>query len=200
MAALGLAEEMSISTRRGDRGETDLLFGCRIAKNHPRLQALGDVDEFNAALGLLRVHAKTEETAAVCAEAQRRLIDLMGELATPPGEEARYASSHASRVISAAEVAGLDDWVSRLEGSGVIRFEGWALPGAAGSVAGAQADMARAVCRRAERAVNDLADTDLAVPNAEIARYLNRLSDVLWLLARWEEAGRDLHRPGAKSG
>lgn len=179
---------MSIATRRGDRGETDLLFGCRIAKNHPRLQALGDVDELNAALGLLRVHAATEEAAAVCAEAQRCLIDLMGELATPPGEEARYAGSHAGRVISAAEVAGLDDWVGRLEGSGAIRFEGWALPGAAGCVAGAQADMARAVCRRAERSVNDLAGGELAAPNAEIPRYLNRLSDVLWLLARLEEA------------
>ncbi len=179
---------MSIATRRGDQGETDLLFGCRLAKNHPRIHALGDVDELNAALGLLRVHARTAEVVEVCAAVQRQLIDLMGELATPPGQEARYAATH-PRVIGAAEVAWLDGWVSRIEGGEAIKFEGWALPGAAGSVAGAHADLARAVCRRAERAVNDLAGTDQAVPNGEIPRYLNRLSDVLWLLARLEEAG-----------
>ncbi len=184
---------MSIATRRGDQGQTDLLFGCRISKNHPRLHALGDVDELNAALGLLRVQARTEESGALCADAQQHLIHLMGELATPPGEETRYAATH-PRTIGAAEVAWLDDWVRRLEGSGEISFQGWALPGAAGSLAGAHADLARAVCRRAERMINDLSGTPQALPNADIPRFLNRLSDVLWLLARFEE-----HRAGISS-
>lgn len=177
---------MSIATRRGDQGETDLLFGCRLAKSHPRIHALGDLDELNAALGLLRVHARTEAALSVGAETQRRLIDLMGEVATPPGQEARYAATH-PRTVGEADVAWLDDWVRKLEAEGALQFEGWALPGAAGSKAGAFADFARAVCRRAERAVSDLAGTELAVPNPEVARFLNRLSDVLWLLARWEE-------------
>ncbi len=177
---------MSIATRRGDQGETDLLFGCRLPKSHPRIHALGDLDELNAALGLLRVHARTAAALSVCVEAQRWLIDLMGEVATPPGQEARYAATH-PRTVGAAEVAWLDDWVRRLEVGGALKFEGWALPGAAGSVAGAHADLARAVCRRAERSVSDLAGSALAVPNADIPRFLNRLADVLWLLARWEE-------------
>jgi cob(I)alamin adenosyltransferase len=177
---------MSIATRRGDLGETDLLFGHRISKKHPRIHALGEVDELNAALGLLRVHALQTETRELCAATQRRLIDLMGELATPPGLEQRYVQTH-SRIIQPEDVAQLDERVAWLEANGALKFEGWALPGAAGSVSGAHADLARAICRRAERSVTDLAGTEQAVPNAEIGRFLNRLSDVLWLLARWEE-------------
>ena len=76
--------------------------------------------------------------------------------------------------------------MTRLEKDAGLRFEDWALPGAAGSLAGAHADLARAVCRRAERAINGLGG-EAALPNTEIARFLNRLADVLWLLARWEE-------------
>ena len=177
---------MSIATRRGDSGETDLLFGSRISKHHPRVHALGEVDELNAALGLIRVHARRAETCEVCAQVQRWLIDLMGEIATPPSAEKRYAETH-PKTIGAPDVAWLDGWVEELEQSGTLRFEGWVLPGAAGSIAGAQADLARTVCRRAERTLVELGSTELAVPNPEILRFLNRLSDLLWLLARWEE-------------
>ena len=177
---------MSIATRRGDQGETDLLFGHRITKKHPRIHALGDVDELNAALGLLRVHARRPETTETCAQVQRWLIDLMGEIATPPGLEARYAQTH-SHTIGPTEVAWLDEKVAFLEAHGALKFEGWALPGAAGSLSGAHADMARTIARRAERIIIELGGTDLAIPNPELPRFLNRLSDVLWLLARWEE-------------
>jgi len=177
---------MSIATRRGDQGETDLLFGHRITKKHPRIHALGDVDELNAGLGLLRVHAKTELSTEVCAQVQRWLIDLMGEIATPPGLEERYSQTH-PHTIGSAEVAWLDEKVKYLEDHGALQFEGWALPGAAGSIAGAHADLARTICRRAERTLIDLSGTEQAVPNPELTRFLNRLSDVLWLLARWEE-------------
>ncbi len=177
---------MSIATRKGDQGETDLLFGHRITKKHPRIHALGDVDELNAALGLLRVHSQIPLTTDLCAQVQRWLIDLMGEIATPPGLEERYAKTH-SHTIGSPEVEWLDQQVKFLEDNGAMKFEGWALPGAGGSIAGAHADMARTICRRAERTLIELAGTELAVPNPELPRFLNRLSDVLWLLARWEE-------------
>lgn len=177
---------MSITTRRGDSGETDLLFGCRVKKSYPRIDAIGGVDELNAALGLLRVAGRTEYVKREVPRVQLNLIALMGELATPPGEEARYASSHPQR-ISADSVDHLDALVHDLEAAGALKFKGWALPGAEGSLSGAHADLARTVCRRAERTVVLLDGTPEAVPNAEIVRYLNRLSDVLWLIARLEE-------------
>ena len=177
---------MSIATRKGDQGQTDLLFGCRLAKSHPRVHALGAVDELNAALGPLRISAAREETQQIIPQVQRWLIELMGELATPPGDEARYAATHPER-ISTASVVRLDEWVAKLEAGGALKFKGWALPGEAGVMSGAYADLARVACRRAERNVIDLKDTADEVPNEDIMRFLNRLSDVLWLLARWEE-------------
>lgn len=177
---------MSITTKRGDKGSTDLLFGHCVLKSHPRIHALGATDELNAALGLVRVTAKQDIVTENVPKFQMELIALMGELATPPGEEERYAKTHTQR-IDTASVERLDVLVKTLEEQGALKFEGWALPGAGGSLSGAHCDVARTVCRRAERSVMDLADTSDAVPNAEIVRYLNRLSDVLWLMARIEE-------------
>ncbi len=176
---------MSITTRKGDSGETDVLFGCRLAKSHPRVHALGAVDELNAALGPLRVSARREATRECVAVVQPWLITLMGELATPPGQESRYAATHP--VFDAAKTVWLDERIAWLEGAGALQFRGWALPGEAGVLSGAFADVARTVCRRAERAVIDLIGTPEEVPNPELVRFLNRLADVLWLLARWEE-------------
>lgn len=178
--------QMSITTKRGDKGNTDLLFGHCVLKNHPRIHALGAVDELNAALGLVRVTAKTEIVLENTSKFQMELISLMGELATPQGEEARYRKTHPQQ-IDVSCVERLDELVKALEAGGALKFEGWALPGAGGSLGGAYCDVARTVCRRAERAVMDLHGTDDAVPNEEIVRYLNRLSDVLWLMARMEE-------------
>jgi cob(I)alamin adenosyltransferase len=176
---------MSIATRRGDGGETDLLFGCRLSKSHPRVHALGSVDELNAALGPLRVAALREETRDIVRTVQPWLISLMGELATPPGLEEKYTATHPP--FDTAKVAFLDECVAKLEAGGALKFKGWALPGEAGVMSGAYADLARVACRRAERHVVDLCGTEQEVPNAEIRRFLNRLADVLWLLARWEE-------------
>ncbi|MFO1486473.1 MAG: cob(I)yrinic acid a,c-diamide adenosyltransferase [Verrucomicrobiaceae bacterium] len=177
---------MSITTRKGDQGQTDLLFGCRLSKSHPRVHALGAVDELNAALGPLRVTALRQETKEVVSQVQPWLIGLMGELATPPGDELRYAEKHSER-ITTAQVTWLDEWVAKLEAGGALEIRGWALPGEAGVMSGAYADLARVACRRAERNVIDLEGTRDGLPNAEIVRFLNRLADVLWLLARWEE-------------
>ncbi len=185
---LALTCQMSITTRRGDQGNTDLLFGHCVLKNHPRIHALGAVDELNAALGLVRVTAKSEIVLTVVPLVQMELIALMGELATPHGEEERYSKT-SMKGIEAAHVERLDGLVAKLEEQGALKFEGWALPGAGGSLGGAHCDVARTVCRRAERSVMDLAGTEEDVPNREIVRYLNRLSDVLWLMARIEEKG-----------
>jgi cob(I)alamin adenosyltransferase len=177
---------MSITTRRGDTGDTDLLFGCRVKKSYPRIEAIGCVDELNAGLGLLRVTAKYELSQREVPVMQETLIALMGELATPVGQEERYALTH-PQCVTIESVTHLDELVRDLEAAGALQFKGWALPGAEGSLSSAHADMARTICRRAERAVVTLEDTTEAVPNMEIVRYLNRLSDVLWLLARMEE-------------
>lgn len=187
---------MSITTRQGDNGETSLLFGQRIPKSHPRIHALGAVDELNAALGLLRVTARKKEVGQAAAQLQRWLFTLMGELATPPGQEEKHARTHPD-FIDEAKIGFLDRWIARLEKEGCLQFQGWALPGEAGSLSGAHADFARTICRRAERQVADLELARLAPPNAEIPRFLNRLSDLLWLLARWEEKPESLGRDGA---
>lgn len=177
---------MSITTRKGDKGETDLLFGCRVQKDYPRIETIGCVDELNAALGLVRITATQAIVQREVPLIQPTLIALMGELATPVGQEERYAQTHPQRIT--VEVADhLDDLVRELEAAGGLKFKGWALPGEAGSLSGAHCDVARTVCRRAERSVVSLDGTPEAVPNPEIVRYLNRLSDVLWLMARVEE-------------
>jgi cob(I)alamin adenosyltransferase len=176
---------MSIATRRGDEGETDLLFGCRLSKSHPRVHALGAVDELNAALGPIRIAALKPETREVITTVQPWLIALMGELATPPGLEEKYSATH--KPFDSEKLTYLDEWVAKLEAGGALEFKGWALPGEAGVMTGAYADLARVACRRAERHVVDLVGSDQEVPNKDVGRFLNRLSDVLWLLARWEE-------------
>lgn len=177
---------MSITTRGGDQGTTSLLSGDRVLKNHPRIHALGAVDELNAALGLVRVTARTELVLENVPRFQLELIALMGELAAPPGGQVHFAEAR-SRRIDAACVERLDGLVGAMENRGPQKLEGWALPGEGGSLGGAHCDMARTICRRAERAVMDLHGTADAVQNAEIVKYLNRLSDVLWLMARVEE-------------
>ncbi len=173
---------MSICTKRGDTGETDLLFGQRVGKATERIHALGEVDELTAALGMLRVHARDSRTGEIAAQAQLWLIGLMGELATPTGREQRYTETHLQGVTP-EQVAWLGDWVTRLESEN-FTFTGWVIPGAAGEAGGAFADLARAVCRRAERSVVGLTEP---LPNADVVRFLNRLSDVLWLVARLED-------------
>ena len=178
----------SISTRRGDGGETDLMFGRRVGKDHPRVAACGAVDELNAALGLARVSAGGE-LGAFIAEVQADLIVLMGELATLPEDLGRYVEKGFER-FGDGRLAKLDALVERVEAAG-LTFEGWALPGAAGDSCAAQLDLARTVCRRAERSIAPLGEE----VDAGISRYLNRLSDALWLSAREREG--EVAREGA---
>jgi len=171
---------MSIATRTGDDGTTALMYGRRVGKADPRVEAFGTVDELNAALGLARAHAALPLVREELLAVQTQLVALMGELAVAPEDLARYHATEKYPKLEEGALAHLDAMVTMIERE-KIKFEGWATPGA--SVASAALDVARTVCRRAERRVVELS----AAENALAIRYLNRLSDVLWLMARYTE-------------
>jgi cob(I)alamin adenosyltransferase len=172
---------MSIITGRGDSGDTDLLFGKRIAKTSLRVEALGNVDELNAALGLARAAASDAGWITLIDGLQERLIGLMGQLACLPEDEARYQEKKFAALTS-ADLDWLVAEAHHYEAQG-IKFTGWARPGAEGSLARAGLDYSRAVARRAERSVLALHESGEPVP--EVVRlFFNRVSDLLWILAR----------------
>ena len=172
---------MSIITGRGDSGDTDLLFGKRIAKTSLRIEALGNVDELNAALGLARAASHDPGWIALIDRLQSLLVGLMGQLAYLPEDEARYlAKKYAA--LTPEDLVWIVKEAHQYEAQG-IQFTGWARPGADGSLARAGLDFARAVARRAERSVLALHASGEPVP--EVVRlFFNRLSDLLWILAR----------------
>jgi cob(I)alamin adenosyltransferase len=174
---------MSIITGRGDSGETDLLFGRRIAKTSLRIQALGAVDELNAALGVARASASQADWISLIDSIQERLVGLMGCLATLPDDLARYQEQKFPE-IGAADTEWIVQQAHLLESRGV-RFTDWARPGAEGSLARAQMDFARAVARRAERCVLALHESGEPVPE-NVRLFFNRVADLLWILARVE--------------
>lgn len=171
----------SIITGRGDDGETDLLFGKRIAKSSQRMAALGSVDELNAALGLARAASQHEEMVSIIDALQAQLIGLMGELACVPEDVERYAKKF-QQALRMEDVQRIEAIARDYESRG-IRFTGWAKPGAEGSLAKAGIDLARTIARRAEREVWLLHDSGEPV-SQPIRLYFNRLSDLLWILAR----------------
>jgi len=178
----GIVPAMSISTRTGDKGTTALMYGRRVAKTDARVEAYGAVDELNAALGLARASATPEFLRNNLLLIQTDLVTLMGELATAAEDLPRYAKDGYTLVTSAL-THKLDDLVKEIEAQSVS-FKGWATPGA--TMNSAALDVARTVCRRAERRVCALQEAG-QLHNAEIIVYLNRLADLLWLMARWEE-------------
>ena len=175
---------MSIITKRGDDGQTDLLYGERIAKVSLRVETIGVIDELNAAIGLARCHG-SESLSTELDWVQAKLVGLMGELAVLPKDLERYEKSEMAKV-TAEDVSELENRAQAIESAGVS-FEGWARPGASGSPSSAFLDLSRTVSRRAERRVLELcAHTELP----QVTLFLNRLSDYLWLLARREEGTR----------
>lgn len=170
---------MSIATRTGDCGTTSLMYNRRVVKHHPRVEAYGCVDELNAALGLARAAAPPASLGATLLEIQHDLVILMGELATAVDDLPRYVADGFKRVTPEL-TAKLDRAVADLE----TRHRapaGWTMPG--DTPLAAYLDLARTICRRAERRVCALEEAD-QLRNEEITVYLNRLADVLWLLAR----------------
>ncbi len=178
---------MSIATKTGDSGETSLMYGRRVPKSDPRVDAYGCVDEVNAALGMARVTASDSFTQDLLLSIQKELIPLMGELATAPEDLVRYAND-GYQLTSSAMVDRLTAVVDELETNKLLHYKGWAIPGS--TLVSAALDLARTTCRRAERRVALLAEQDGHV-NAEILRYLNRLSDLCWLLARYAEFNKE---------
>lgn len=177
---------MSIATKTGDSGTTALMYGRRVPKNHPRVEAYGTVDELNAALGMARATAEHDFVRDNLPVIQKDLITLMGELSVLPEDLPRYAKDGYS-LVTPAMTAKLDALVAEIESQN-ITFKGWATPGA--TLHSAALDVGRTICRRAERRVCALKESGVPV-NAEIIIYLNRLSDLLWLFARWVETKAD---------
>ena len=173
---------MSIVTKTGDSGTTALMYGRRVPKNHPRVEAFGAVDELNAALGMARAAARDEFVSGNLLSIQKNLVTLMGELGVLPEDLPRYARDGFG-LVTADMTGQLEKLVKEIEAQD-ITFKGWATPGATPS--SAALDLARTICRRAERRVCDL-NVAGDLKNPEIIIFLNRLGDLLWLFARWVE-------------
>jgi len=171
---------MSIVTKTGDQGETSLMYGRRVAKNDPRVEAYGSVDELTAALGIARAISNDKFVAEQIFAVQKDLINVMGELATLPEDRARYLKD-GFKVTDAQMVDRVTAVIVDLEKDKSLYPKDWVIPGA--TAVSAALDFARTTCRHAERQIATVND-----PNPEILRYLNRLSDLCWILARATEA------------
>jgi cob(I)alamin adenosyltransferase len=180
-----------IYTRGGDKGRTSLGDGTRVDKHHARVEAYGTVDEANAVIGLARLQVEGE-VAAMLARIQNDLFDLGGDLCIPPKEG--EAEGQALR-IQDSQVERLEREIDALNAE-LQPLNSFVLPG--GTPAAAWLHLARTVVRRAERATTRLAEAEAVNPAA--VRYLNRLSDHLFVLARWTNgkgSGDVLWKPGA---
>ena len=173
---------MSIATRTGDDGTTGLLYGQRVPKDHPQIEAIGAFDELNVALGAAKSLLNDAPTRELLAALQKNLVALMGELACAEADLARYAASKFAK-ISFDDVQRLDAAVAALEARG-LKFDGWATPGA--NPLGSAFDTARVIARRAERRLTALPAYGRSV-RPELRQFTNRLADLLWLLARQAE-------------
>jgi cob(I)alamin adenosyltransferase len=166
-----------IYTRTGDTGETSLFGGQRVPKDHPRVSAYGAIDELNAVLGVARAAGPAPEIDALLQRVQHHLFDLGSELATPQ-TASPAAAAHASRVAP-SWVEAMEQDIDRLEGA-LPPLREFILPG--GTAAAAALHLARTVARRAEREIVALAAREPL--NPDLLRYVNRLSDLLFVLAR----------------
>jgi cob(I)alamin adenosyltransferase len=166
---------VKIYTRRGDDGSTSLLGPGRVPKSSPRVEAYGTVDELNAALGVVLAHDDQGWITSDLEVVQTRLFHLGAELATTD-----QTTAAALERISDQDVARLEGWIDRLEAE-LPPLANFILPG--GPPLAASLQMARAVCRRAERRV--VAIHLQGDAGALAVRYLNRLADLLFVLARW---------------
>jgi cob(I)alamin adenosyltransferase len=173
---------LKIYTRRGDTGQTDLFGGERVGKDAQRVASYGDVDELNASLGLAIAAGSDPALAESLARIQSALFDLGASLATPDPDHRRKAGVLG---VDEADIAALEALIDRLE-AGLAPLATFILPG--GTPAAAAFHVARTVCRRAERAVVHLAATPGESVEPSSTRYLNRLSDLLFVLARHENA------------
>ena len=184
---------MSISTKHGDGGQTGLAGGIRVSKADLRVESYGSVDELNTALGFARSICQDKEIAEWTETIQRTLFRVGAALATPP------ESKQPTPLVSTEDIDMLTDLVHKIEATEGVLSD-WSLPGA--HPESAAYEVARTVCRRAERAaVRFVENGGILQPN--VLAYLNRLSDVIWLFGRLIEfkAGIESRlRPESKGG
>jgi cob(I)alamin adenosyltransferase len=181
---------MSIVTKTGDKGETSLMYGHRVSKGDPCVDAYGCIDELTAALGLARSVSTDKFISDEILAVQKDLIVVMGELATAQNDRDRYIKD-GFQLTTAAMVDRLTAVIVDLEKDESLYPKDWVIPGA--TSVSAALDFARVTCRRAERHIAGLSTSDTEF-NIEILRYLNRLSDLLWILARYvEKDSRNSH-------
>ncbi|MBP60298.1 MAG: ATP:cob(I)alamin adenosyltransferase [Planctomycetaceae bacterium] len=166
---------MKIYTKTGDGGETDLFAGSRVAKNHPRIEAYGCVDELNSCLGVVRTESLTDEIDGVLLRLQNDLFAVGAELATPEPE------LHGNQLIAQQHIEYLEQQIDFFERQ-LPPLDTFILP--AGGRATCCLHLARTVSRRAERRVADLFLESKPAVSRELLVYLNRLGDLLFVLAR----------------
>ncbi|MBO0732614.1 MAG: cob(I)yrinic acid a,c-diamide adenosyltransferase [Acidimicrobiaceae bacterium] len=174
---------MKIYTGKGDDGTTGLLYGGRVAKDSPVIEANGAVDEAQAALGVVRAEiARGSELDALLVRLERELYVLMAELATAPAN--RHKLTAGQSLVTAEMVAALEPIIDELTGK-FPPLKDFVIPGHDRVSAGL--DVARTAVRRAERLA-----VAAAPEGSHIGPYLNRLSDLVWTMARWQEHGESL--------
>ncbi len=166
---------MSIATKHGDKGTTGLIGGGRVSKADLRVEAYGTIDELGSAMGFARAICEDAGVRDLTKDIQRELFVVSGAVANPSSQEASP-----NTYVTPAMVEALTAHVQRVEATEGILAD-WSLPGE--HAAAAAYDVARTVCRRAERCVVRLAESGAEV-NPHVVPYLNRLSDLLWLLGR----------------
>jgi cob(I)alamin adenosyltransferase len=172
---------LKIYTKTGDSGETGLFGGTRVSKADPRVAAYGDVDELNAYLGFARAalrDVEDTELAAMVEHIQRDLFALGARLADPGHKIAERVTKAA---VAAGDITRLEEWIDALE-SALPPLRRFILAG--GSPPGAALHVARTICRRAERAMVGLLAADTAAFEPDLLIYINRLSDLLFVMAR----------------
>jgi cob(I)alamin adenosyltransferase len=174
---------MSVYTRTGDEGETDLLGDGRVPKDAARLEVCGPLDELGCWLGLARCEPLPGEVASLLEQIQRRLFDVCTELVTVGANPVRTAAVGSSDVQSIEQA--IDCYEAKL-----VSLDTFILPG--GSRAAAVLHLARAVCRRAERRLVSLAHGKPEAVSANLLAYVNRLSDLLFVLARTVNGHADI--------
>ncbi|MBI2935519.1 MAG: cob(I)yrinic acid a,c-diamide adenosyltransferase [Chloroflexi bacterium] len=191
---------VKLYTKTGDKGETGLLYGGRVSKTDPRVEAYGTVDEANSAMGLARALSKDSQVKEWLVQLQRELFTVGAELATDAKTRDTFLQHFPP--VAAEMTARLEGLLDKLEEE-VPLPRSFIIPGA--TPASAALDLARSVLRRAERRAVGLKNQGL-LGNEEILRYLNRLNDLLFMLARYEDrhlpmelltAGRSRPRPKA---
>ena len=180
-ALIVVPKKMKIYTKTGDQGMTALYGGTRVPKNHARIEAYGTVDELNSFVGLIRSYNAFSMIDAQLQVIQNSLFDLGAELATPPDKMTlANGKSRLACAVSEKEIKMLELWIDAMNDK-IPELESFILP--TGNINVSNSHVARTVCRRAERAVLTLNDTEKV--RETCYQYLNRLSDYLFVLARF---------------